>query len=92
MVPLRTAQRSVPATLRCIVPLRTAQRSVPATLRCVVPLRTAQRSVPAMKDYVCQPLGNQHDRTPFDCGVPVLNDYLAKYAKQDVTRKASEVS
>lgn len=44
-----------------------------------------------MKDYVCEPLGNQHDRTHFDCGVPILNDYLAKYAKQDVKRKASAV-
>lgn len=44
-----------------------------------------------MKDYVCEPLGNQHDRTQFDCGVSVLNDYLAKYAKQDVKRKASAV-
>lgn len=39
----------------------------------------------------CQPLGNHHDRTQFDCGVSVLNDYLAKYAKQDVKRKASAV-
>ncbi len=44
-----------------------------------------------MKDYVCEPLGNQHDRTQFDCGVSVLNDYLAKYAKQDMKRKASAV-
>ncbi len=44
-----------------------------------------------MKDYVCEPLGNQHDRTQFDCGVSVLNEYLAKYAKQDVKRKASAV-
>jgi len=44
-----------------------------------------------MKDYICEPLGNQHDRTKFDCGVSVLNDYLAKYAKQDVKRKASAV-
>lgn len=44
-----------------------------------------------MRDYVCEPLGNQHDRTQFDCGVPVLNEYLAKYAKQDVKRKASAV-
>ena len=41
--------------------------------------------------YFCEPLGNQHDRTHFDCGVLVLNDYLAKYAKQDVKRKASAV-
>jgi len=44
-----------------------------------------------MKDYVCEPLGKHHDRTQFDCGLSVLNDYLAKYAKQDVKRKASAV-
>ncbi|AMV31669.1 hypothetical protein VN12_06080 [Pirellula sp. SH-Sr6A] len=44
-----------------------------------------------MSDFVCEPLGNQHDRSQFDCGVPVLNEYLAKYAKQDVKRKASAV-
>lgn len=44
-----------------------------------------------MKGYICEPLDNQHDRTKFDCGVSVLNDYLAKYAKQDVKRKASAV-
>lgn len=44
-----------------------------------------------MKDYVCEPLGNHHDRTHFNCGLSVLNDYLAKYAKQDVKRKASAV-
>lgn len=44
-----------------------------------------------MNDLVCESLGNHHDRTHFDCGVPVLNDYLAKYAKQDVKRKASAV-
>ena len=44
-----------------------------------------------MKDYVCEPLGNHDHRTQFDCGVSVLNVYLAKYAKQDVKRKASAV-
>lgn len=44
-----------------------------------------------MKDFVCEPLGNHHDRTQFDCGVSVLNDYLNKYAKQDAKRKASAV-
>ena len=44
-----------------------------------------------MSDFVCEPLGNQHDRALFDCGVSILNDYLAKYAKQDVKRKASAV-
>lgn len=44
-----------------------------------------------MIGYVCEPLGNHHDREHFDCGLSVLNDYLAKYAKQDVKRKASAV-
>jgi hypothetical protein len=44
-----------------------------------------------MKDYVCEPLGNEHDRTQLDCGVSVFSDYLAKFAKQDVKRKASAV-
>lgn len=44
-----------------------------------------------MKDFVCEPLGDHHDRTQFDCGVTVLNEYLAKYARQDVKRKASAV-
>ncbi len=44
-----------------------------------------------MSDFVCETLGAQHNRTHFDCGVPVLNEYLAKYAKQDVKRKATAV-
>jgi len=44
-----------------------------------------------MSDYVCEPLGKQHDRTQFDCGVRVLNEYLTKYANQDVKRKAAAV-
>lgn len=44
-----------------------------------------------MSDYVCEPLGKQHDRTQFDCGAPVLNEYLAKYANQDVKRRAAAV-
>ncbi len=45
----------------------------------------------SMKEHVCVPIGNQHDRMQFDCGVPVLDDCLAKYVKQDVKRKASAV-
>lgn len=44
-----------------------------------------------MRDFICEPLGSQHDRMQFDCGEPVLNGYLAKYAKQDVKRKAAAV-
>lgn len=41
--------------------------------------------------YVCEVLGKQHDRKHFDCGVSVLNDYLARIASQDVKRKAAAV-
>ena len=41
--------------------------------------------------YVCKVLGKQHDRKRFDCGVSVLNDYLARVASQDVKRKAAAV-
>jgi hypothetical protein len=44
-----------------------------------------------MIEFVCEPLGKHHDRTQFDCGEPILNDYLAKYAMQEVKRKASAV-
>jgi ribosomal protein S18 acetylase RimI-like enzyme len=44
-----------------------------------------------MSDYVCESLAKHHARTHFDCGVPVLNDYLAKYANQDMKRKAAAV-
>lgn len=44
-----------------------------------------------MTEFVCEPLGKQHNREQFDCGVPVLNHYLAKIAGQDVKRKAAAV-
>lgn len=44
-----------------------------------------------MSQFICEPLGKEHDRNEFDCGVPVLNNYLAKYANQDVKRKAAAV-
>ena len=33
-------------------------------------------------DWREEPIGRQHDRTSFDCGVPDLNTYLARYARQ----------
>lgn len=30
-----------------------------------------------------EPIGRQHDRKSFDCGVPELNEYLARYARQN---------
>jgi len=44
-----------------------------------------------MSEFVCESLAKHHDRVQFDCGVPVLNDYLAKYAGQDMKRKAAAV-
>ena len=44
-----------------------------------------------MSEFVCESLGKQHDREQFDCGVFVLNHYLAKIAGQDVKRKAAAV-
>ncbi len=42
-------------------------------------------------DLVITPLGNQHDRKNFDCGVAPLNLYLARYANQDIRRRVSRV-
>ena len=44
-----------------------------------------------MTDFICEPLGKQHDREQFDCGLLTLNHYLAKIAGQDVKRKAAAV-
>jgi GNAT superfamily N-acetyltransferase len=38
-------------------------------------------------DLVVTPLGNQHDRKTFDCGEASLNQYLNRYAKQDIRRR-----
>jgi|GEM_PF-2063485 len=35
-----------------------------------------------MTDWVCEPLAKHHDRSAFNCGVSVLNEYLAKYARE----------
>ena len=44
-----------------------------------------------MTEFVCEPLGKHHNRQQFDCGVPVLNNYLSNIAGQDVKRKAAAV-
>lgn len=44
-----------------------------------------------MSDYVCESLTKKHNRKDFDCGVEVLNDYLASFASQDVKRKVAAV-
>ena len=36
--------------------------------------------------FVIEPLGPAHDRKSFDCGVPALNTYLQRQARQDMDR------
>jgi len=36
-------------------------------------------------------LGKQHDRKSFDCGEPSLNQYLNRYASQDIRRRINRV-
>ncbi|MDJ0808170.1 MAG: GNAT family N-acetyltransferase [Gammaproteobacteria bacterium] len=37
------------------------------------------------------PLCKQHDRKSFDCGEPSLNEYLYRYASQDIRRRVNRV-
>jgi len=39
--------------------------------------------------FTIEPLGNQHDRAAFSCGVEALNSYLYKQAGQDARRRAA---
>lgn len=42
-------------------------------------------------DLVIEPLGKQHDRQAFDCGAAALDQYLVRYASQDVRRRVNRV-
>ena len=42
-------------------------------------------------DLVITPLGEQHDRKTFDCGEASLNQYLNRYANQDIRRRVNRV-
>lgn len=42
-------------------------------------------------ECIIAPLGNQHDRKSFDCGEPSLNQYLHRYASQDIRRRVNRV-
>lgn len=42
-------------------------------------------------DVLIAPLGKQHDRKSFDCGEGSLNQYLHRYASQDVRRRVNRV-
>jgi hypothetical protein len=41
--------------------------------------------------YRIEPLGRQHDRAGFCCGVESLDSYLKTHASQDIKRKANAV-
>ena len=42
-------------------------------------------------EFLSTALGKQHDRKSFDCGEPSLNQYLHRYANQDVRRRVNRV-
>ncbi len=42
-------------------------------------------------DFIITPLGKQHDRKSFDCSEPSLNQYLHRYASQDIKRRVNRV-
>ena len=44
---------------------------------------------PASPEFIVEPLGPAHDRSGFDCGVPALNRYLQRQARQDMDRGAA---
>ena len=48
-------------------------------------------AVPAAYDFRLEPLGRQHDRAAFSCGVQNLDHYLKTQASQDMRRGANAV-
>jgi predicted N-acetyltransferase YhbS len=42
-------------------------------------------------ELIIAPLGKQHDRKSFDCGENSLNQYLHRYASQDIRRRVNRV-
>lgn len=39
--------------------------------------------------FAVEPLGSKHDRAAFSCGVPALDTYLQKQARQDLKKRAA---
>jgi hypothetical protein len=39
--------------------------------------------------FTFEPLGNQHDRAAFRCGIEALDSYLQKQASQDIAKRAA---
>ena len=46
-------------------------------------------TAPVSAEFVVEPLGPDHDRHSFDCGMPPLNAYLQRQARQDIDRGAA---
>jgi ribosomal protein S18 acetylase RimI-like enzyme len=44
---------------------------------------------PKQPQFAIEPLGDQHDRAAFSCGVEALDSYLHKQAGQDARRRAA---
>jgi len=42
-------------------------------------------------ELIITPLGKQHERKSFDCGERSLNQYLYRYANQDIRRRINRV-
>jgi len=42
-------------------------------------------------ELIIAPLGKQHDQKSLDCGEPSLNQYLNRYASQDIRRRVNRV-
>ena len=45
----------------------------------------------AKGDYIIEPLGPNHERAAFSCGVPSLDEYLQRQASQDQKRNLAAV-
>lgn len=44
-----------------------------------------------MTEFLCEPLGKQHDRSRFNCGVPELDIWIKERARQDQKRRVAAV-
>jgi len=42
-------------------------------------------------NLIIEPLNSEHNRSAFECGIPSLDNYIKKQAKQDVKRRISRV-
>jgi predicted GNAT family N-acyltransferase len=47
--------------------------------------------IPNPASYIIEPLKSHHDRAAFSCGVPELDTYIQRQARQDLERKLAAV-